>query len=111
MSHDWSRAVRDRPGGARLRVRVVPRSSSPGFDGVAEDAPGGPAVRLRLSSPPADGRANAEALRRVAAATGLAPRDVELVSGATSRLKTFSLSGLSASEAARRLAAADRGDG
>lgn len=103
--------VRDTAGGARLRVRVAPRSSAPGLDGVVEDGAGGHALRLRLQSPPVEGRANAEAVRRVADALAVPARDVALVAGVGARLKVLEVSGLSASEVLRRLAAEPGPDG
>lgn len=111
MAHDWSRALEPGRGGARLRVRVVPRSAKPGLDGLVEDGNGRFAVRLKLAAPPVDGRANAEAAARVADAVGLPLRDVELVFGPAAKIKVFRLAGLTVTEAAGRLAAAAPGGG
>lgn len=110
MPDDWSRALEDGRGGARLRVRVVPRSAKPGLDGLVEDGNGRAAVRLKLAAPPVDGRANAEAADRVADAVGLPKRDVELVFGPAAKIKVFRLGGLTVEEAARRLAAQASGE-
>ncbi len=68
-----------------LRVRVTPRASRDaiaGFDDAGR-------LRIRVTAPPADGAANAAVTKLLAKALGLAPRDVVLVRGATSRDKVF----------------------
>jgi uncharacterized protein len=45
-------------------------------------------LKIRLAAPPVDGKANAELLRFLAAAFGVALRAVTLVRGETSRQKT-----------------------
>ncbi|MEX0873499.1 MAG: DUF167 domain-containing protein [Actinomycetota bacterium] len=66
---------------ARFDVYVVPRSSRTGPDGRYGGLP-----RLRVKAPATDGRANAEAARRLRALLG-AP--VGLKSGGRARRKTF----------------------
>ena len=75
---------------ATLTVRVVPRSSQPG---VTRDRGG--EVVVRVTSPPADGRATEEARRLLAGAVGVARSAVTLRLGARSRSKTFDVGGLS----------------
>jgi len=48
---------------------------------------------VKLAAAPADGAANAALVRLVAAALGVARRDVTLASGAASRLKRLHISG------------------
>jgi uncharacterized protein YggU (UPF0235/DUF167 family) len=48
---------------------------------------------VRVSAPAVDGRATAAALAAIAAAFGVRPRAVRLVSGATSRTKVVELDG------------------
>jgi uncharacterized protein (TIGR00251 family) len=91
-------ALADVPGGVRLRVRVQPRARDSAVVGWA-----GGALKVRLSAPPLDGRANEALLDILAAALGLRRRDLRLVSGPTAREKVVEVAGLSAAEAARRL--------
>ena len=79
---------------ARITCHVVPRSSRAGPDGRHDGIP-----RLRLVSPPADGKANAEAERLL---TDLLGAKATLVTGATSRRKTFEIA-LDEAEVARRV--------
>jgi uncharacterized protein YggU (UPF0235/DUF167 family) len=44
-------------GGVRLAVRVIPRASRTGADGIVQDADGKPLLKLRLKAP-VDGAAN-----------------------------------------------------
>jgi uncharacterized protein len=89
------------PEGLRLRVRLTPRAGRAGPEGLVELPDGRCALRVRVSSPPVDGAANAalgdllsRALRR--------PRStVRLLAGHTSRLKTLALDGPAEELAAR----------
>jgi len=74
--------IRSHPGGAVLAVRAVPGSSAAKVVGRHGDE-----LRVRLCSPPVDGRANAEVLKVVGAALGLRARELTLLSGHMSRSK------------------------
>jgi uncharacterized protein (TIGR00251 family) len=50
-------------------------------------------VKIRLAAPPVDGAANDELVRFVAEAFGVPKRNVEIVSGATSRQKRVRVTG------------------
>jgi uncharacterized protein YggU (UPF0235/DUF167 family) len=66
----------------------------------------GDAWKVRVRSAPERGRANAEVTRLLAEELGLAPRDVSVVAGHTSRDKLVEVTGLSLEEVERRLASA-----
>jgi uncharacterized protein len=74
-----------------LRVRVQPRASSTGFAGTAGDR-----LRVRLNTPPVDGRANAALLEFMAGTCGLARSRVTLERGQSGRDKCLRLHGLDA---------------
>ena len=82
-----------------LTVRVSPRSSRNLVAGFDESG----ALIVRVTAPPADGAANAAVTRLLAKALGLPPRDVVLISGATSRVKRFEIP-LEAAEVVARVA-------
>jgi len=65
-----------------LNVRVQPRSAADQVVGIVDGA-----VRVRLTSPPVDGKANRSLLRLIARAFGVAPSRVELVGGDRGRGK------------------------
>lgn len=85
--------------GVRFAVRVQPRSSRAGVDGVHGDA-----LRVRVNAPPVDGAANEAVVELLAKALGVAKRAVRIVGGATSRSKTVDVDGVSATDARARLA-------
>jgi uncharacterized protein (TIGR00251 family) len=88
----------DTDDGLLVTVRVRPRAARPG---VASE---GDALVIRVSAPPAEGRATQEAARILASALGVTPSAVSLRTGARSRQKVFRVRGLTREEARRRLA-------
>ena len=88
-------------GGVRLVVRLTPRASRNGVDGVAADADGRLILKLRLTAPPVEGAANRALVEYLAGALGLRKADIMIQSGETGRLKILHLSGDGAILAAR----------
>jgi uncharacterized protein (TIGR00251 family) len=82
----------------RFAIRVQPRSSRAGIDGVH-----GAAVRVRVNAPPVDGAANEAVIEVLAKALGVAKRAVTIVSGSTSRSKVVEVAGLSPEQLRQRL--------
>ena len=56
---------REGKGGVVVKVKVVPRSSRPGIQGVEGDH-----LKVRLKSPPVEGKANKELVEVMAKALG-----------------------------------------
>ena len=81
------------PKGLRLAVRVVPKASRTGVDGIVRGANGLPALQIRLTAPPADGEANVALIDFLSDALGLHKNAVIIKSGETSRIKILQLSG------------------
>ncbi|WP_341890155.1 DUF167 domain-containing protein [Variovorax sp. YR752] len=71
-----------------LAVSVVPNAKRTGVDGLHDGA-----LRVRLASPPVDGKANDTLVAWLAAELGLARRHVTLVRGQTARRKWLELDG------------------
>ena len=86
--------------GELLRVRVQPGAGRDEVIGWREDA-----LRVRVTAPPHDGRANLAVTRLLAAALGVAPSTVELVRGAAARDKLFRVRALDAGAVRARLGA------
>lgn len=86
--------------GIRLTVHVQPRAKAPGVGGLHGDA-----LKVRVTAAPVDGAANEAVVRAVAAAFGVAARDVRVTAGTTSRRKVLEVEGGSV-DAAMALAAA-----
>ena len=84
-----------------LRLRVVPGATRSRVVGRHGDA-----WKVRVSAPPEGGRANDAVLAVLAAALDVTRRDLELVSGRSSRDKVVVLDGMTLDVAERRLAAA-----
>lgn len=99
---DVAKAVRPtRDGGVAIDVEVVPGARESRF-------PAGynawrARIEAKVRAPPEDGQANAELVRLVATALGVAPARVRVTSGATSRRKTITVDGLSPDDILRRL--------
>jgi uncharacterized protein (TIGR00251 family) len=82
---------KQRDDGLTFFVKVVPRASKSGVAGVQAGA-----LRVRVAAPPVDGAANAELVKTLAKAFGVPPRDVEIVSGHTAKLKRVRVKGVTA---------------
>ncbi len=65
----------------RIRVDVKPNSKVPGVEAVENH------LVIRVKEPPREGRANSAVIRAVAEYFGVAPGNVRLVAGASSRHK------------------------
>ena len=94
-------ALRVDAGGVLVPVAAQPGARRPGLLGVRAGA-----LRLAVTAPPEDGRANAALAALLAEALSLPRRAVSCTSGATSRRKLFRVDGLSLAELRHRLARA-----
>jgi len=63
-----------------IALRVVPGSRKTQIVG-RYDSPGGARLKVKVSAPPEDGRANQAVCDELARALGLPPRNVSIVSG------------------------------
>ena len=92
---DW---IRIREGGVELRVRLMPRASRDGLQGLHGDR-----VKIRLTAPAVGGAAN-ESLLRFLARLAKVPRSrIRIVLGARDRSKTLLLESPEPERLARRL--------
>lgn len=78
--------------GVVVRVRVTPKSSRVGIDGVEATADG-PAFKVRVRDVPEDGKANRAVIEVLAKSLGCPRSAVTLVTGARGRIKTFAVAG------------------
>lgn len=78
--------------GLLLAIRLTPRASRDGIDGV-KDGRSGPVVQARVRAVPEDGRANNALVELVAAEIGVPKSTVAVASGHTARLKSLRISG------------------
>ncbi len=80
-------------GGVRLALRLTPRASKNGVDGIVADAEGRPLLKLRLVAPPVEGAANDALIAYLAKTLSLRKADITIRSGETSRVKILHLAG------------------
>lgn len=74
-----------------LRVRVTPKTSRDAVEGFEIGADGVGYLKLKVRAVPDKGQANGAVIRVLAKALGVAKSDVEIISGATNRIKTVRL--------------------
>ncbi|TDQ23691.1 hypothetical protein DEV91_11693 [Phyllobacterium brassicacearum] len=79
--------------GVTLFVRLTPKSSRDAIEGLETTDDGRAYIKARVRAVPEDGKANAALEKLLAKWLELAPRDVTIASGATSRLKQIRISG------------------
>ena len=72
--------------GVRLAVAVVPGARRTGADGLHDGA-----LRVRLTAPPVDGKANEALLAWLASELGLPKRALRLAQGQTARRKAIDI--------------------
>jgi uncharacterized protein YggU (UPF0235/DUF167 family) len=80
-------------GGIALAVRLTPKGGHDAIDGVDVLADGRAVLKARVRAAPSEGEANDALCRLIAKATGVPPRDVTLVAGATARIKRLAIAG------------------
>jgi uncharacterized protein (TIGR00251 family) len=83
--------VDERADSVAFDVRVAPRASR---DAIAGEHAG--ALKVSLTAPPVDGKANAALAALLAEALGVAVRDVRIVRGETGRNKRVEVRGVTA---------------
>jgi len=80
---------RDADGSLIIDIRVQARSSRLAIGNVENGR-----LKLRLTAPPVDGKANRQAIKLLAKSFGVAPTRVALLRGRTSRDKSFRITGV-----------------
>jgi hypothetical protein len=73
--------------GVQLAVRVTPRASKEGAEGVWHDADGAAWLAVKVRAAPDDGQANKAVIALLAKALGVPKSAITLESGAAARLK------------------------
>ena len=74
----------------RLNVRVTPRASKNAVEGFREGA-----LIIRVTAPPVDSAANEAVITLLAAALGVAKRQLTIARGSTGRNKVIDIEGIS----------------
>lgn len=78
--------------GVVLRVRLTPKASRDGVEGIEATAEG-PAVKARVRAAPSDGEANSAVAKLVAEWLDVPKSTVTLISGGKSRIKSLAIRG------------------
>jgi uncharacterized protein (TIGR00251 family) len=90
--------LRDAPGGCSLSVRVHPGAKQNAITGTHDGS-----LKISLTTPPTDGRANAALIAFLSDRLNIPRAHIELLTGATSRSKTLRIAGLPSAEVEARL--------
>ena len=94
-------SIRDTPQGATFAVRVQPRARKNAVVGEIGDA-----LKIALTAPPVEGRANEACIEFLAEFLKVPRASVTIAAGQSSRNKVVRVRGLTAAEVAERLCAA-----
>lgn len=73
-----------------INVHVTPKSGRDEVVGF-EDGPQGDVLKIRITAPPADGKANKAVCKLIAAELGVPKTAVDVASGASSRYKRIAV--------------------
>jgi hypothetical protein len=90
--------VRDTAQGAQFALRVQLRSSRTALAGVLGDA-----IKLAITAPPVDGKANQAVVEYLAKLFSVPKSSITIVSGETGRNKLIAIRGLSAEQVRKLL--------
>ena len=88
-----SLALRDTLGGCTLAVRVYPGARCNAITGEHDGS-----LKISLTTPPTDGRANAALIAFLADLLNIPRADITLLTGAASRSKTLRLNSLTSAQ-------------
>jgi uncharacterized protein len=92
--------IHDTPAGAIFAVKVHPRAKKNAITGELGDA-----LKVALTAPPVEGRANEACIEFFANLLDVPRSSITIASGETSRRKVIRVAGLSVEEVRTRLAA------
>jgi hypothetical protein len=99
--------IRETAQGATLQVRVHPRARKDAISGVVGDA-----LKLSLTAPPVEGKANEACVRFLATVLGVPRSSITILAGSANRQKVVCVAGMGAAELQAKLevaAASGRG--
>jgi len=90
--------IRDTASGATFQVKVQPRARRNAITGETGDA-----IKLALTAPPIDGRANEACIAFFAELLNVLRSSVTIAAGVSSRNKVIRVAGMSAAQVQQRL--------
>jgi len=90
--------IRDTPAGATFQVKVQPRARKNAIIGEVSDA-----LKLALTAPPVEGRANDACIAFLAELLNVPRASVTIAAGLSSRNKVIRVAGMTAAQVAGKL--------
>ena len=90
--------IHDSPAGATLAIKVHPRAKKNAITGEVGDA-----LKVSLTAPPVEGRANDACIEFFGKVLNVPQSSITIAAGQNSRNKVIRVAGLSAEEVRRRL--------
>jgi len=78
---------------SNIKIKLLPRSSKNQIVGKEGDT-----LKVKVTSPPVDGKANEALIELLAKRLGVSKSSIKIISGRRSKLKTVTISGLSQKE-------------
>ena len=93
-------SIRDTPAGATFAIKVQPRARKNAITGMVGDA-----IKLALTAPPVEGKANQACIEFLAEFLNVPRASVTIVAGQSSRNKVIRIAGRTAAQIAERLRA------
>ena len=88
MKHAAAFPYKKSKNGVTLKVRVTPRSSKKGIEGVEGDT-----LKVRLTAPPVEGAANSQLIEVLSEWLGVRKSGIKIIRGHSSRNKTVEIHG------------------
>lgn len=84
---------REVPGGVSIAIRLTPKGGRDAIEGIVADARGRNQLKVRVTAPPENGKANASLIALLAKTLKIPKSRIDIVSGATDRNKILRIAG------------------
>ncbi|MCQ2965744.1 MAG: DUF167 family protein [Alphaproteobacteria bacterium] len=81
------------PGGVKLFVRLSPKAKREGFEGIYVEPNGEERLKIAVTAPPIDGKANEAVIKLISKKVKIAKSLIHLIIGETDRNKIFFIEG------------------
>ena len=85
--------------GSAITVRITPRSSKNEITGIMEDG----TIKIRLTAPPVDGKANELLIKFLADILDTAPSKIEIIGGLSNRDKLVTIIDINTSQVQEKI--------
>lgn len=85
--------------GAAVAVRITPRMAKNEIYDILDDG----TIKIRLTAPPVDGKANQALVEYLAKVLNIPPSSIEIIAGQTGRDKLITVMGLNSDEVQQRI--------